>query len=385
MVVICFEFIIFALSITAANASVNNSVQLWFASNLLFLHYQSQRLLTNILSKRRCDLLRIYYFCTINHSQQKQKHVTNNVVICFEFIIFALSITARVDFRERSPLLWFASNLLFLHYQSQRKMWTSSKKLCCDLLRIYYFCTINHSYTLNILRSRYVVICFEFIIFALSITASVEIPKVDLRLWFASNLLFLHYQSQPSLEEKRQHEGCDLLRIYYFCTINHSLCFKTANRARVVICFEFIIFALSITAIPWTYWVRGTLWFASNLLFLHYQSQHRLYCAWKVSSCDLLRIYYFCTINHSKANAEEQARIVVICFEFIIFALSITASSWEPSVRRLLWFASNLLFLHYQSQQSLLLLLRCRSCDLLRIYYFCTINHSNLEFHLNDL
>ncbi len=41
--------------------------------------------------------------------------------------------------------------------------------------------------------------------------------------------------------------------------------------------------------------------------------------------CDLLRIYYFCTINHSSRLAFELELAVVICFEFIIFALSITA------------------------------------------------------------
>ena len=39
------------------------------------------------------------------------------------------------------------------------------------------------------------------------------------------------------------------------------------------------------------------------------------------ASCDLLWIYYFCTINHTDAfdNGEDPA--VVICFGFIIFAL----------------------------------------------------------------
>ena len=38
--------------------------------------------------------------------------------------------------------------------------------------------------------------------------------------------------------------GCDLLWIYYFCTINHTLKFYLDSRAVVVICFGFIIFAL---------------------------------------------------------------------------------------------------------------------------------------------
>ena len=218
---ICFEFIIFALSITAKNVNQQQEVVLWFASNLLFLHYQSQlgnRTWCRVLC---CDLLRIYYFCTINHSQNQQENKRTRVVICFEFIIFALSITAKLTSRVEEPMLWFASNLLFLHYQSQ--LW-------------------------NIFNIRLnVVICFEFIIFALSITAQRWATCWG---WC-----------------------CDLLRIYYFCTINHSTENYMVQHAIVVICFEFIIFALSITAKSTGGRRYGELWFASNLLFLHYQSQ----------------------------------------------------------------------------------------------------------------
>ena len=169
-VVICFEFIIFALSITAKEKWSPSPKALWFASNLLFLHYQSQLFLFLAVRFRRCDLLRIYYFCTINHSKEIDNAWSDAVVICFEFIIFALSITA------------------YLRYVDQKK--------CCDLLRIYYFCTINHSKFRACINQAFVVICFEFIIFALSITAKPDDSARLHRLWFASNLLFLHYQSQ---------------------------------------------------------------------------------------------------------------------------------------------------------------------------------------------
>ena len=297
---------------------------LWFASNLLFLHYQSQLWPRTARLLDRCDLLRIYYFCTINHSYTLNILCARYVVICFEFIIFALSITAMWVLGATSAALWFASNLLFLHYQSQHAVGVHMYAKRCDLLRIYYFCTINHSDSGVRLVSVVVVICFEFIIFALSITARCPTNTFTMLLWFASNLLFLHYQSQLGVLVGATCKRCDLLRIYYFCTINHSAIKYTSKylslwfasnllflhyqsqpsreerwKTSVVICFEFIIFALSITAIPWTYSVRGMLWFASNLLFLHYQSQQ---------ICSRVEI-----IN------------VVICFEFIIFALSITA------------------------------------------------------------
>ena len=144
---ICFEFIIFALSITADAEYIKSGASLWFASNLLFLHYQSQQYFRKKNCCHRCDLLRIYYFCTINHSNAVFEFNNIPVVICFEFIIFALSITAIPSGNSSTISLWFASNLLFLHYQSQLKELTSIPLDCCDLLRIYYFCTINHSRT----------------------------------------------------------------------------------------------------------------------------------------------------------------------------------------------------------------------------------------------
>ena len=220
---------------------------LWFASNLLFLHYQSQLWDLEQAHQFRCDLLRIYYFCTINHSPSSS---------C-----------------NGSPPLWFASNLLFLHYQSQHRQRCISDTPSCDLLRIYYFCTINHSVPQGWRLGGLVVICFEFIIFALSITAWQAERRNPRRLWFASNLLFLHYQSQLLTRRRCEIGCCDLLRIYYFCTINHSGTMLENIPLSVVICFEFIIFALSITAEINIKGRRPKLWFASNLLFLHYQSQ----------------------------------------------------------------------------------------------------------------
>ena len=39
------------------------------------------------------------------------------------------------------------------------------------------------------------------------------------------------------------------------------------------------------------------------------------------AGCDLLWIYYFCTINHTTKVYQERNVYVVICFGFIIFAL----------------------------------------------------------------
>ena len=168
---ICFEFIIFALRITSRRVANQLSYLLWFASNLLFLHYESHLFPRTLTEFKRCDLLRIYYFCTTNHIVKQYQVIMRSVVICFEFIIFALRITSTEHVLTRHTLLWFASNLLFLHYESHQASFYSYLQWCCDLLRIYYFCTTNHINSTSYNRIIVVVICFEFIIFALRITS----------------------------------------------------------------------------------------------------------------------------------------------------------------------------------------------------------------------
>ena len=166
------------------------------------------------------------------------------------------------------------------------------------MLLFYYFCTVKHN-TITMLTY----------------------PK---RLWFASFLLFLHCQTQYVWEMGIWLRCCDLLLFYYFCTVKHNLQSFWHNVKGVVICFFFIIFALSNTiktlakASPWK------LWFASFLLFLHCQTQSKVFCIPDWHSCDLLLFYYFCTVKHNTTFGNRVNFYVVICFFFIIFALSNT-------------------------------------------------------------
>ena len=141
-------------------------------------------------------------------------------------------------------------------------------------------------------------ICFFFIIFALS------------------NTIDFVYQDKMS--------RCDLLLFYYFCTVKHNRYSYRAFLARVVICFFFIIFALSNTIELRPFPIRSRLWFASFLLFLHCQTQCEGVESKDRPSCDLLLFYYFCTVKHNEVAFIEIGRTVVICFFFIIFALSNT-------------------------------------------------------------
>ena len=45
------------------------------------------------------------------------------------------------------------------------------------------------------------------------------------------------------------------------------------------------------------------------------------------NGCDLLLFYYFCTVKHNGLNPVPAIIAVVICFFFIIFALSNTMYS----------------------------------------------------------
>ena len=141
-------------------------------------------------------------------------------------------------------------------------------------------------------------ICFFFIIFALSNTI---ICRHD---WCCNS--------------------CDLLLFYYFCTVKHNKNFRLVWMLDVVICFFFIIFALSNTMHTANGISSRTLWFASFLLFLHCQTQSKVFCIPDWHSCDLLLFYYFCTVKHNTTFGNRVNFYVVICFFFIIFALSNT-------------------------------------------------------------
>ena len=48
-----------------------------------------------------CDLLLFYYFCTVKHNVFTIHYATFQVVICFFFIIFALSNTILSQCRDK--------------------------------------------------------------------------------------------------------------------------------------------------------------------------------------------------------------------------------------------------------------------------------------------
>ena len=66
-----------------------------------------------------CDLLKIYYLCGSNNSQQEHAELVQKVVICLKFTTFVVATTVPTG-----------------HYDNSRR---------CDLLKIYYLCGSNNS------------------------------------------------------------------------------------------------------------------------------------------------------------------------------------------------------------------------------------------------
>ena len=197
-------------------------------------------------------------------------------MICFHFIIFVLSGTAESSCAAVTVLLWFAFISLSLCYQGQRSFNCDETTQCCDLLSFHYLCAIRDSLSRLSTSLIYVVICFHFIIFVLSGTARLTLKKERKMLWFAFISLSLCYQGQQIKSSSYYILSCDLLSFHYLCAIRDSYSFPEALITSVVICFHFIIFVLSGTA------VEGI-----------------VLCTCR---CDLLSFHYLCAIRDSPSR-----------------------------------------------------------------------------------
>ena len=195
-----------------------------------------------------CDLSKISYLCTDIHTCPWWWPRGFLVVICRKFLIFAQTFTPSFRCRPRATRLWFVENFLSLHRQSHLcsdhsknhlKLWFVENFLslhrqshlrenrfhtstCCDLSKISYLCTDNHTLSLTFSQFRLVVICRKFLIFAQTITPERENHQQHHLLWFVENFLSLHRQSHPRVAMLSQQFRCDLSKISYLCTDNHT-------------------------------------------------------------------------------------------------------------------------------------------------------------------
>ena len=348
---------------------------MWFVENFLSLHRQSHPIQAVVSALIGCDLSKISYLCTDNHTIGSPHDVHAAVVICRKFLIFAQTITPPgqknpatlslwfvenfLSLHRQSHLdrtcdllfdeLWFVENFLSLHRQSHQLLILARNAVSCDLSKISYLCTDNHTLPPQSSRPPAVVICRKFLIFAQTITPTVVDEVNQALLWFVENFLSLHRQSH---------------QISY---LSIALC--------VVICRKFLIFAQTITprALETFTWLM--LWFVENFLSLHRQSHlcieygqfiiwlwfvenflslhrqsHQRQRRWKRRhSCDLSKISYLCTDNHTFHQPHINFILVVICRKFLIFAQTITPLIHSGVVDFSLWFVENFLSLHRQS------------------------------------
>ena len=169
----------------------------------------------------------------------------------------------------------------------------------CDLLSFHYLCAIRDSGIKQFSNDSSVVICFHFIIFVLSGTASQPPAISPLRLWFAFISLSLCYQGQPTNNRRPTTSSCDLLSFHYLCAIRDSFHLWFQIQGLVVICFHFIIFVLSGTACLLEKPDLSVLWFAFISLSLCYQGQQPACFLRNWCRCDLLSFHYLCAIRDS--------------------------------------------------------------------------------------
>ena len=111
------------------------------------------------------------------------------------------------------------------------------------------------------------------------------------------------------------------------------------------------------------------LWFAFNLLSLTYWKQHHETALLDGGCCDLLSIYYLWHTENNSHLPDLLHKLVVICFQSIIFDILKTTHSSRVIAQCLLWFAFNLLSLTYWKQLVGRVKPRNICCDLLSIYY----------------
>ena len=375
-VVICRKFLIFAQTITPQRKPIPYKYLLWFVENFLSLHRQSHPVSYFFPISAGCDLSKISYLCTDNHTRTGKSPATPPVVICRKFLIFAQTITPKSRNALPTIPLWFVENFLSLHRQSHLINSYTYTTTSCDLSKISYLCTDNHTKGVIDMYMSDVVICRKFLIFAQTITPCRRGTRHAAKLWFVENFLSLHRQSHQLAKMASIPYRCDLSKISYLCTDNHTVENIERRAAPVVICRKFLIFAQTITPCKrvWQIWIM--LWFVENFLSLHRQSHQIFASASWMPCCDLSKISYLCTDNHTASRGIPPFAFVVICRKFLIFAQTITPKGGQRTRILSLWFVENFLSLHRQSHQREDNGRGFFRCDLSKISYLCTDNHT---------
>ncbi len=244
---------------------------------------------------------------------------------CFQIIIFVTSETTVNKSTIQKYLLWIAFKLLSL--------WRQKQPFVIDYV------------------DKMVVNCFQIIIFVTSETTYREKSSSAGQLWIAFKLLSLWRQKQPFPKTIISICGCELLSNYYLCDVRNNSAFQT------------------------TIWKR--LWIAFKLLSLWRQKQQDLRDVLRWYSCELLSNYYLCDVRNNKLFEINYTKIVVNCFQIIIFVTSETTCCAVKIANWRLWIAFKLLSLWRQKQHRLISYLLGGSCELLSNYYLCDVRNNS--------
>ena len=195
-VVICFQYLIFDILYTTYAWNSIQSPALWFAFNILSLTYCTQ--LEREIESRifSCDLLSISYLWHTVHNHNRITLIHLIVVICFQYLIF--------DILYTTQLRWL------------------SRQFRCDLLSISYLWHTVHNFLCSRIFVRYVVICFQYLIFDILYTTKTYSNWTCRLLWFAFNILSLTYCTQLLGRGGKLLYCCDLLSISYLWHTVHN-------------------------------------------------------------------------------------------------------------------------------------------------------------------
>ena len=156
------------------NVCANSVVvaMLWIAFKLLSLWRQKQQDTFKGLTRYGCELLSNYYLCDVRNNNAEIEKQVNGVVNCFQIIIFVTSETTLVNKLLVMKSLWIAFKLLSLWRQKQQICLKLLGSICCELLSNYYLCDVRNNVWRNRTRPRFVVNCFQIIIFVTSETTN---------------------------------------------------------------------------------------------------------------------------------------------------------------------------------------------------------------------
>ena len=163
-------------------------------------------------------------------------------------------------------------------------------------------------------------------------------------LWIAFNLLFSQWRKQQFCSLVGRKTCCELLSIYYFRSGENNVQGFILYNAKVVNCFQFIIFAVA----------KTTGYGKTGVDF----------------RCELLSIYYFRSGENNYSRTTTRKAPVVNCFQFIIFAVAKTTGGEIGRFAIMLWIAFNLLFSQWRKQLVSQKKSVSKCCELLSIYYF---------------